>query len=140
MMKRLVAIPLLLMMLFSGITVQIASHYCKGSYSGSKVSLDGQLASCGMENLSVTHSSEDIMSSHCCSDIISSVAFSTNYISTACHDLPDPQQEIIHISFISNELLASREICFPLASGSVRPPGILNRAGIEQQVLCIFRI
>jgi hypothetical protein len=140
MMKRLVAIPLLLMMLFSGVTVQIASHYCKGSYSGSKVSLDGKLASCGMEDMSVTHSSEDIISSHCCSDVISSVAFSTNYISSACTDLPDPRQEINHFSLLSNELIASREICFPLASDSVRPPGLLNCTSIEQQVLCIFRI
>jgi hypothetical protein len=139
-MKRLVAIPLLLMILFSGISVQIASHYCRGNYSGSKVSLDGQLASCGMEDLSVKHSSEDSISSHCCSDVISSLSISPNYISSSSPDLSGPRQEIIHIQFIQNELLASQEIFLSIASGNVRPPGTYISAGIEQQVLCIFRI
>lgn len=139
-MKRIVAIPLLLMILFSGINVQIASHYCKGNYSGSKVSLDGQLASCGMEDQSGANSFEEMISNHCCSDVISSLVISTNYISSAFSAIPEPRHEIIHISFINNELLPSQEICFHLASGNERPPGTFNPAGIEQQVLCIFRI
>jgi hypothetical protein len=139
-MKKIVAIPLLLMILFSGISVQIASHYCRGNYSGSKVSLDGQLASCGMEDQAVKHSSEDLISNHCCSDVISSLSISPNYISSACADLPDPRQEIIHNPFIQNELSASQEIFLSLASGNVRPPGAFISTGIEQQVLCIFRI
>jgi hypothetical protein len=139
-MRRIVAIPLLLMLLFSGISVQIASHYCRGNYSGTKVSLDGQLASCGMENASLKQSTEDLISSHCCSDIISSVSISSNYIASANTDPPDPRQEVIHLSFIDNELTACREIGFHLSSANVRPPGNYIHSGIEQQVLCIFRI
>jgi hypothetical protein len=139
-MKKIVAIPLLLVILLSGINVQIASHYCRGNFSGSKVSLDGQLASCGMEVQSRNISSEEMISSHCCSDVISSLVISTNYISSATGDIPEPRQEIINISFINNELLASQDAFLPLASGNARPPGTFNCAGIEQQVLCIFRI
>jgi hypothetical protein len=139
-MKRIVAIQLLLVILISGINVQIASHYCRGNYSGSKISLDGKLASCGMEDQAIKHSSEVLISSHCCSDVISSLSISPNYIFSTCPDLTDPRHAIIHIPFIHNELLAGREICLSLASGNVRPPGTFISADIEQQVLCIFRI
>jgi hypothetical protein len=139
-MKRIVAIPLLLVILISGINVQIASHYCGGNFSGNKVSLDGKLASCGMEDRSVKHSSEEVISNHCCSDVISSPVISSNYISSSASDIPDPRQEIINIAFISSELPTSQEIFFSLTEGSLRPPGYSNHNGIEQQVLCIFRI
>ncbi len=126
-MKKISCHTIIAVILFSGINVQIASHYCRGNYSGSKVSLDGQLASCGMEDQSGKHSSEDSISSHCCSDVISSLSISPNYISSSCPDLPDPRQEIIHISFIQNELLASQEIFLSIASGNVRPPGTLHQ-------------
>jgi hypothetical protein len=139
-MKMIVAIPLMLVILLSGINLQIASHFCRGNYSGSKVSLDGRLASCGMEDQSGKHSSEDLIATHCCDDVISSLSISPNYITSSCPDLPDPRQERIHISFIQSELLVSNEISLSLASGYVWPPGTFNPKGVEQQVLCIFRI
>jgi hypothetical protein len=139
-MKRVVSIPLLLMILFSGLSVQIASHYCKGNFSGSKVSLNGQLASCGMEDLSGAISSEDQISNHCCDDIISSLSFSPDFISSSCHDLPDPRQEIYHLSVIQNELPVIQDFSISLTTSKNRPPGTFNPDGIEQQDLCIFRI
>lgn len=139
-MKRIAAIPLLLVILISGINLQIASHYCGGSFSGSKVSIDGELASCGMEVLSITHSPEDLISSHCCDDVISSLSISPNYISSSCTDLPDPRQEIYNLSMIQNDIPVIQDFSVSVASSNKRPPGTFNPDGIEQQVLCIFRI
>ena len=61
-MKRIVSIPLLFIILFSGINVKFASHYCGGNFSGTKVSLTGELATCGMEQEQMTESSDVLIS------------------------------------------------------------------------------
>jgi hypothetical protein len=44
-MSKIIAIPLVFMKLFSGISVTFATHYCEGSVAESKISLSGELAS-----------------------------------------------------------------------------------------------
>ena len=41
-MKNVISIPLALLILFTGINVQIASHYCGGNFAAAKVSLTGK--------------------------------------------------------------------------------------------------
>jgi hypothetical protein len=139
-MKRIVAIPLLFLILISGIRVQIASHYCGGNYIGSKVSLNGEKASCGMEPQNSNHSSESLIKRHCCEDVITSLSISTNFVPSTAVPAQFSGQETIPISLFHSELFAGREAGLSLMAGILSPPGALNRTGIEQQVLCIFRI
>ena len=48
-MKKLLSISFALIILLSGMHFTIATHYCEGEIAAIKVSLSGELASCGME-------------------------------------------------------------------------------------------
>jgi hypothetical protein len=130
----------MLLILFSGINIKIASHFCGGNFAATKVSLTGELASCGMEHQSGTKSPQDLISSHCCEDVISSYFISPNYVPSSCCYLPDIGQEINHTFIVHNELFFSQEISVSAISGNKRPPGCFIPVGVEQQVICIFRI
>ena len=80
-MKKILSIPLIILILGSGMTLNVATHYCCGKVAATKVSLSPRLASCGMEIPSVNKLTEDAISKHCCEDKISAYSFDTNYVS-----------------------------------------------------------
>jgi hypothetical protein len=139
-MKRIVSIPLLILILFSGINVKIASHFCGGNFSAAKVSLNGELASCGMEQESGGLSSQVHISRHCCDDIIFSFSISTNYVTSTVCSLPEIGQQINNTFFIQDQLFISQSIPVSSNSGTPRPPGRFSPVSVEQQYICIFRI
>lgn len=139
-MKHIISIPLALLILFTGINVKIASHYCGGNFSAAKVSLTGKTASCGMEHPSVQKPTEFLFSRHCCDDVISSVSISTNYVPSSFWYLPDTGQEIINTFITLDELDIYQPVTISAISGSKRPPGGFSPSDVEQQVICIFQI
>jgi hypothetical protein len=139
-MKRIIAIPLLLLVLFTGINVKIASHYCGDNLSAVKVSLSGELASCGMEQQSGEKPHEDLFSRHCCDDVISSVSINTNYVPVSFSYIQVAGQELSHTYLIQDQLLISQPDLVSVLSGSRRPPGGFSPSDVEQQVICIFQI
>lgn len=140
MMKRIISIPLVLLILFTGINVKIASHYCGGNFSAIKVSLTGKLASCGMENQSVEKPSEDLFSRHCCDDVISSVSISTNYVPYSFCYIPVAGLEIINTFRTQDQLVIGQPVTVSAISGSKIPPGGFSPSDVEQQVICLFQI
>jgi len=48
-MKKVLTILIAAFLLASGMQVSIDHHYCGGSLAGTRISLTGKLASCGME-------------------------------------------------------------------------------------------
>ena len=139
-MKTILSIPLSLLILFTGINVKIASHYCGGNLSAVKVSLNGEHASCGMEQQSGTKPSEDQFSRHCCDDVISSVCISINYVPVSTWSIPNAGQEINHTFITQDQLLISQPVHLSVLSGSRRPPGGFSPSAVEQKVICIFQI
>jgi hypothetical protein len=139
-MKTILSISLALMILFTGINVNIASHYCGGNLSAVKISLNGELASCGMEQQSGTKPSDDLFSRHCCDDVISSVCISINYIPVSCWSIPYTGQEVNHTFIIQDQLIISQPIQLTVFSGSTRPPGAFSPSDVEQQAICVFQI
>jgi hypothetical protein len=139
-MKTILSIPLALLLLFTGINVNIASHYCGGKLSAVKVSLNGERASCGMEQQSGAKPSEDLFSRHCCDDVISSVCISLNYVPASYLSIPYAGQDINHIFITQDQLLISRPVHLSILSGSRRPPGKFSPSSVEQQVICLFQI
>ena len=139
-MKTILSIPLALLILFTGINVNIASHYCGGNLSAVKVSLNGELASCGMEQQSGAKHSEDLFSRHCCDDVLSSFCISTNYVPASYCSIPCTGQEISHTFITQDQLFISQPFHVSVLSGSSRPPGGYSPSDVEQQVICIFQI
>jgi hypothetical protein len=140
-MKKILSIPLIILLLFSGVTVNIATHFCNGAFIRNKISFSGELANCGMEsdmNMD-SHHANGINAHHTCLDVTSSYTLSSNYIPSS----PDPdsgkllmQIPVIPVSFILNELnLASCQDAF-----KVEPPGFHNPSSVDREVICIYRI
>ncbi len=139
-MKIAASITLSLLILFSGIRVNVASHYCMGSLAATKVSLTGELASCGMEKGSPAPSAQDLFTRHCCSDKLSSLSISTNYVPSECSVFHATGQDIVPSFLIHNEPVNSQDNLFSLSSGIKRPPGVYSPVDVKQQKICIFRI
>lgn len=79
-MKKILSISIALLVLLSGLQLTVSMHYCGGELAGSKVSLIGQIASCGMES-----DTEDCMhasaieETSCCKNLVSVYAVDHNF-------------------------------------------------------------
>ncbi len=79
-MKKLLHILIALLLLVSGAQLTISMHYCGGQLADSKVSVLGNIATCGMEAKTdmCTHPGKHI-EKHCCDDQISTYSVDHNY-------------------------------------------------------------
>lgn len=135
-MRQLVSIPLIVVILFTGITVNLASHYCGGTFIDSKISLDGRLTSCGMEP-SIPVEPGINNTDHDCQDFISAYTFNGNY-------LPSNPEDVN----LASDLHYENTFCTTIhveqpdnnPNTSTRPPGIFATSGIKLEVICIFLI
>lgn len=138
--KKIISIQLLLLIIFSGIRLNIATHYCQNIVAAKVVSLSGKLASCGMESPSRTKSQEDLFTRHCCDDIVRTFTIAKNYFPSSISSLQEIAREVIYIFIIPVSIFTNGEQSVYTASGETRPPGLFYTGSVEQQVICIFRI
>jgi hypothetical protein len=134
-MRKVLAIPVIILILFSGITVNLAFHYCGGQLADKKISLSGGLASCGMETKN--NNDQTTFKNFCCENSHSSYTFSNTYLPPAPakndHEIQEfPVTDII-LSAVTEESFTSCVI-------PVRPPGIFSPSYVELDVICILRI
>jgi hypothetical protein len=134
-MRKVLTIPVLILILFSGITVNLAFHYCGGHLADKKISLSGVLASCGME----TENNDDqtTIKSICCENSFSSYTFNNIYIPSvpvkSIHEVQEfPVTDII-LSTVAEESFFSGVL-------PVKPPGTFSPSIVELDVICILRI
>jgi hypothetical protein len=139
MMRTLVSIPLILLILFSGISVKFATHYCGGYVAATKVSLTGELATCGMEQTSHNNSSQENYRHKCCEDVTSSYSICNNYLSSS-YSVNDPGQPVIHTFFVPADILINQVSAINTSFISTKPPGTYSPNSVERPALCIFRI
>jgi hypothetical protein len=134
-MRKVVAIPVIVLILFSGITVNLAFHYCGGQLADRKISLSGNPASCGMETETNDHKTS--IKSFCCANSLSSYTLNNIYLPSAPVKNGLEVQEFpvtdIILSAVSEDSLHSCEL-------PVRPPGTIPPSRVELDVICILRI
>lgn len=138
-MKRFASIPLVILILFSGISVNIASHYCGGRLVDTRISLSGKLASCGMQDQPTPFSPNGVINRHCCDNILSSFTLGTNYVPPAITTLNHYAPELIHY-FLPSGLSVGQDYSVSFLSSIIRPPGLFNPDDVELQAICVFRI
>jgi len=138
-MRKLLSIPLAVLILFSGLTVNIAAHYCGGSLVATRVSLSGELATCGMEKGNAENSAQESITNHCCDNVVSTCSFNNKYLpSNSLLSIPVTQIADAADLIAVNSVL---KINFKLISEEIiRPPGISGHSHSRQEFLCIFRI
>ncbi len=139
-MKKIISIPLLLLILFSGIKINIASHYCGGNYAATKVSLNGELASCGMVHKPALKTRQAVLTSQCCEDVMMTYSISTNYVPSTICCFQAALEQVIHSFIVPGEILTQSEHSILTTTSEGRPPGLFCPESVEQQVICIFRI
>jgi hypothetical protein len=138
-MKTVLAIPLVLLTIFSGLTVSFDTHYCGGIVASTKISLNGELASCGMEKSSQSTSRENLFSNKCCDDVTSAYSICNNYVSS--HYSPvDPGVQVVPNIYFPLPDLISQKTAFKISDTNVRPPGTNVPNMVFRPALCVFLI
>jgi hypothetical protein len=136
-MPKILSILLTFLILFSGITIHLARHYC-GTSIDTKVSFSGKPAGCGMEH-SQKNSFDYTFSNKCCEDVISDVTLNNNYFASPFAS----DNHNLLLSFIFALKAESAPVIEPSVSLSdvfTRPPGAFIPNEVDRQVTCIFRI
>jgi hypothetical protein len=138
-MRKTLSIPLIVLILFSGISIKVATHYCMGSVFGTKISLTGQLATCGMEHDQDNNSSQQSITNECCADVMSAYTLSTNYLGTP-FQINNPHLNGTDFIFAPVNTHTIEAITVVPSYTNLHPPGMNDLYHPAIQTLCVFRI
>lgn len=128
-----------MLVLFSGISIKYSAHLCGGNVVSTMFSLNGQSATCGMEDRSTGETGAYLFKSHCCDNLGTTLQLNTNYIPSAIYS--DGSISLHHeFSFIPFLLPLSRSINLCTTGSSTRPPGGSIHDLCLPESLCNLRI
>ena len=140
-MKKFLSISFSFLILLSVMHITIARHFCGSEIATSeKVSVSGELASCGMESAD----KDNVLPgkhfrTHCCDDKVSVLAVDNNYTPSfsAFKVFSQPTLQVFGIpaSLQVNSLSAINLICT-----NVSPPDIFMVSDVSLPKICVFRI
>lgn len=138
-MKTILSIPLIMLMLFTGISVKFATHYCGGFVSDTKISLTGELATCGMESDAESQTQQQTLRHHCCDNTLTAYSFCNTFFGST-YDVDNQEQQLINNIFIPVDYIIDSKININILNNHTKPPGYFNPNSVDRRVLCIFRI
>ena len=118
----------------------VATHYCGGVIAASKVSVSGELASCGMEvtgDISALPGSH--FRTHCCDDEISVLTVDNNY-APSFFEFKALSQHILQVFDIPLNLRINSLSTLKLTFTNVSPPGNFMVSAVRLPDICVFRI
>jgi hypothetical protein len=140
-MKKFLSISFSFLILLSVVHITIATHYCGSEIATSKkISVTGELASCGMESVNDNCTLPGKhFGTHCCNDKVSVLAVDNNYnpsFSEFKHFSKHVLQVFeIPVSIPNHTLSVSNFICT-----NVSPPGSFLVSDVSLPYICVFRI
>lgn len=139
-MKKFLSISFSLLILLSVTHFTIATHYCGGEIAASKVSISGELATCGMEDADNQCSLPGKhIGNHCCDDKVSVLAVDPDYApSFNCFKAFSQNILLVFILPPSSTIL-------PLSTNNLNrkdacPPGYFLVSAVSLPKICVFRI
>jgi len=138
-MKKLLSISFALLIVLSGMHFTIATHYCGGELAAVKVSVSGELASCGMETdkdylLPGIHIETD-----CCQNYGSVFTVDHNY-SPSVTEFHAFAQTVLQVYPIPENITFHSLTSFAQILNDVSPPGFLPANAVSLPKICVFRI
>lgn len=140
MMKRATAILLVLVILLAGLHAVISVHYCGGRIADTKVSLAGDIASCGMEGDEGTCPMPgNNLDRHCCEDQIN-IAGIINQYTTPSQEPDTRLNKNPNISFVQISGLYPVSNSSSTALTNFYPPGSSLTSTVSLDKICVFRI
>ena len=139
-MKKLLSISFAFMILLSGMHLTIATHYCGGKIAASKVSLSGELATCGMEeSADQCPVSGKQINNHCCVNKVLALAVENNYAPSFSEFKVIPQH-ILQVFAVPVSYTFHSPASNPLICTNVDPPGYFQASAVSLPDICVFRI
>lgn len=138
-MRKVLSIPLIVLILFTGISVKFATHYCGGSVYATKVSLSGELATCGMEHHYDYSSHQENITKHCCEDVLSAYVIDNNYFGSS-FQIDKPGMQGIHLFIVPPDISINQVAVSNPVIKNTKPPGMNDFHSPAIQALCVFLI
>lgn len=139
-MKKLFSISIAFIMLLSGLQFTVSRHYCGGELADSKVSVLGQVASCGMESATddCTHANT-IEESSCCKNRVSVYEIDHNY-SPSFTEFKAFAQTVLQVFVIPENITFHSLTSFSNLYTVASPPDFLPANAVSLPKICVFRI
>lgn len=120
--------------------ISVATHYCGGEVVASKISLSGELASCGMETDELSKPGEGLqMKSHCCDDVVTTCSIDNNYTPSYSF-LPETYTPGTQVFSFPADLSFNYSALLISLFTDVSPPGYLLSTAVDLSDICVFRI
>lgn len=138
-MKKLISIPLIILLAFSGISIKFATHFCGGYVAATNVSLTGELATCGMEHSPDNKSFQDIFTTKCCDDVTSEYSICNNYYPSSS-SIYDSGLNIIYNIDIPVYNLYNQHVIICNSGKNKKPPGAFFPNSVSRPDICIYLI
>ena len=139
-MKKLLSISVALLMLLSGLQLTISRHYCGGELADSKVSVLGQVASCGMESgTDECTQPGNHLKSTCCNNKISVYSVDHNF-SPSFFEFKAFSQAVFQVFTIPQNITFHSLASLSCIGTDTSPPGNLLVNGVSLPKICVFRI
>lgn len=141
-MKKLLSILTIILVVTAMLHFSVAQHYCGGEIVASKISLSGSLATCGMEGNEgeCRHGRHgDLVESHCCDDVLTSISIDNNYTPVTKADAGCEKTKVpVPVMPFENPVRLSF-VKFRSWSG-ISPPGQLTTSSVDLPQIGVFRI
>lgn len=139
-MRKGISILFALVIFLSGAHITIATHYCGGKVFATKVSLSGELASCGMEGTERScplHGNQ--LTTHCCDNQIVIAGINNNFTSPVSF-LQDNDQNILQVYYIPVNQSFHSLLSTITSYTSFNPPGSFLTSTVNLEDICVHRI
>jgi hypothetical protein len=138
-MKKVFSISLIILMLAAILHLSVANHYCMGRIAASKISLEGKLGTCGMEDAQNNQPVEGTTySSHCCENVIHYYGITSSFFPTFSFVPETYQQQFHNYDIAYNEAIRYSSSVIKYSDES--PPGELVYNSVDLSDICILRI
>jgi hypothetical protein len=138
-MKKILSISFAFLILLSSMHITLATHYCGGERSASKVSFTGEFASCGMET------DEDFLlpgihiEKHCCDNHVSVFTVDHNYAPSS-FELNAFAQILLQVYIVPASTNDLSLTAFNLLCTDIITPDNLLVNAVSLPKICVFRI
>jgi len=126
-------------MIAATVHLTVAKHYCGGYLAATLVSLDGELASCGMENHSGTDLADVSISRNCCEDITSTYGIDNDFVPEYVN-IEQPFPNAAYNLIVPGNITKGNITLPEISNYNITPPGDFEPYSTDLQVLCVFRI
>lgn len=139
--KKLLSISFAFLIALSVMHITIATHHCgSGNETTEKVSINGELASCGMEGCDDPFPSPgNHFATQCCDDKVSVLAVDNNY-SPSYSEFKPFSRHILQVFDISESFQFHSLTAINLIRTSVSPPGNFLVSAVSLPDICVFLI